>query len=187
MPAHGVDSILTATAAATAAGRPPDAPAAPDPGRRSTLRRRARLLLAAAALVLAAWLGASAVLHVRAQRERSRTTAMLRADRELTELSTLRWRTLLGAIAAEDALTEGTPIWHRLARAIAETDDPVLQDRLTVMAARLQRTLPAPIPARPSRLAIAGDAVGAAIPSSPAGSSPSSSAAGCPRATSCSS
>ncbi len=47
----------------------------------------------------------------------------MRADRELTELSTLRWRTLLGAVSPEDALAAGTPVWHRLARAIAEAED----------------------------------------------------------------
>ena len=120
---------------------------------------RARLLLAAAALVLAAWLGASAFLHVRAQRERSQTTAMLRADRELTELSTLRWRTLLGAIGPEDALAAGRPVWHRLARAIAEAGDPALQDRLTAMAIGSGapcRPRSRPVPHGPP---IAGDAV----------------------------
>jgi diguanylate cyclase (GGDEF)-like protein/PAS domain S-box-containing protein len=74
--AGDADSILTATAAAAAA-RPE--PPAPPRRHRGALRGRALALIAAGTLLLA-WGAASTALHVRAQQERSRSTALLHDD-----------------------------------------------------------------------------------------------------------
>src|SRR6478609_4084562 len=76
-----------------------------------------------------------------------------------------------GPSAAPAAPDPGRRTLHRRATlllaaaalVLAASDDPGLQHRLTVMAARVRRALPQPIPARPSRLAIAADAVGAEL------------------------
>jgi diguanylate cyclase (GGDEF)-like protein/PAS domain S-box-containing protein len=84
---------------------------------------RPALLLAAALIVLGAWVAGSGLMHLRALRERSTATALLRADRAIGDLTILRYRALDGLAGPLETVALGSTLWADLSASVDDCGD----------------------------------------------------------------